>query len=187
MTLDSINPYRPSVAISEKNLDVVPEIQFRLTHRILRYSESKYLIRSHSSRLMLGSMLIITLSTVIFFVAMYFGALSFFTALIGTMAAASAIYLALVHHAKIEIRQNLEAYGMEDGAACSITMNNGAVIINTPTGTYQWPADKLRTYRTQKGQLLLPQEPLFLIIPKVNESTRGEYKELIKTIKSKAR
>ena len=187
MTLDSINPYRPTVAVSEKNADTVSEIQFRLTQRLLRHSEAKYLIQSNSKRLMLGSMLIITISTVIFIVAMYSGTLSFFTALIGTMVTASTAYLALVHHAKIEIRQNLKRHGMEDGAVCSITMNEDSVIINTPAGTYHWPFGKLRTYKTQKGQLLIPREPIFLIIPKVNESTRAQFKELVKAIKIQTR
>ena len=187
MTPDSINPYRPAVAVSEKNADTVSTIQFRLTQRLLRHSESKYLIQSNSSRLMLGSILIITTSTVIFIVAMFSGALSFLAALIGTMVAASTTYLALVHRAKLEIRQNLKRHGMEDGAVCSATMNTDSVIINTPTGTYHWPTGKLRTYKTQKGQLLIPREPIFLIIPKVNESTRAEYKQLVKAIKSQTR
>ena len=136
---------------------------------------------------MLGSILIITTSTVIFIVAMFSGALSFLAALIGTMVAASTTYLALVHRAKLEIRQNLKRHGMEDGAVCSATMNTDSVIINTPTGTYHWPTGKLRTYKTQKGQLLIPREPIFLIIPKVNESTRAEYKQLVKAIKSQTR
>ena len=181
---DSINPYQPSVAVSENNAGPVSEIQFRLTQRILRYGESKYLIHCYSIRLMLGSMLIIAVSTVIFIVTVYLGALSFFTSLVGTMIAATTVYLALVHHAKTEIRQNLKQYGMEDGAVCSVTLREGSVIINTPTGLYDWPAAKLRSYKTQKGQLLLPRESIFLIIPKVNESTRAEYKRLVKAIKS---
>ncbi len=184
MTPNSINPYRPATAVSEKNADAVSTIQFRLTQRLLRHSEAKYLIQSNSIRLMLGSMLIITISTAIFIFAMFSGALSFFTALIGTMVAASTAYLALVHHAKIEIRKNLKRHGMEDGAVCSVTMKQESVVINTPAGTYDWPTRKLRTYKTQKGQLLIPRDPIFLIIPKMNESTRAEYKELVKAIKN---
>ena len=187
MTPDSINPYRPTVAVSEKNADAESEIQFRLTQRLLRHGEAKYLIQTNSTRLMLGSLLIITTSTAIFIVSMYFGSLSFFTALIVTMVAASTAYLALVHHKKIEIRQNLKRYGMEDGAVCSVTMNEDAVIINTPASTFHWPTGKLRTYKTQKGLLLIPREPIFMIIPKLNESTRAEFKELVKAIKSQTR
>ena len=136
---------------------------------------------------MFSSMLIIAISTVIFIFAMLSGAFSFITALIGTMVAASTTYLALVHRAKLEIRQNLKRHGMEDGAVCSATMSIDSVIINTPTGTYHWPTSKLRSYKTQKGQLLIPREPIFLIIPKVNESTRAEYKKLVKVIKSRTR
>lgn len=187
MTTHPINPYQPAAAVSEKNSDSITEIQFRLTTRLLRYGESKYLIHAYSRRLMLGSLLSIFLSTLIFVVAVYSGTVSFLTAFVGTMIATTAIYLALVRSAKITIRENLKRHGMSDGAACSVTMQAGTVVIHTPTGVYRWVAEKLKTYRTQKGQLLLPREPIFLIIPKVNESTRAEYKELIKAIKSQAR
>jgi len=187
MTQHPINPYQPVASVDQENAHALSEIHFRLTQRILRCGESKYLIQSHSSLLVLGSLLIITLSTVIFIAAMYYGEISFFRSIIGTMVASALGYLALVHRAKIEVRQNLKKHGMVDGAVCSIFMGKGQVTINTPAGTFHWPASTLRTYKTQKGHLLLPQEPIFAIIPKVNEATRAEYKQLIKAIKYQPR
>lgn len=184
MTQDPINPYQPVASVTDENEHGLSEIQFELTRRILRSGESKYLTHSSSNRRLITSLVIIALSTMIFIVALSYGEYTFITSMMMTMGGAAFVYSALLRQSKIEARQNLSRYGMVDGAVCTVSMSAGQVTFTTPAGKFHWPAFSLKIYRTPKGHLLLPPERVFLIIPKANDSTRAEYKQLIKAIKS---
>ena len=184
MTQEPINPYQPVASLTDENEHGLSEIQFQLTRRILRSGESKYLTHSSSNRRLIDSLVIIALSTMIFIVAVSYGKYTFISSMIMTLVGATFVFSALLHRSKIEARQNLSRYGMVDGAVCTVSMSAGDVTFTTPAGKFHWPASSLKIYRTPKGHLLLPRERVFLIIPKANDSTRAEYKQLIKAIKS---
>jgi len=184
MTQDPINPYQPVASLTDKNEHDLAEIQFQLTRRILRSGESKYLIHSSSNGRLISSLALISLSTLVFIAVQAYGIYTFITSMIVTLGGAAFVYSALLHRSKIEARQNLIRYGMVDGAACTVSMSAGQLTFTTPAGKFHWPASNLKIYRTPKGHLLLPHERVFLIIPKANDSTRAEYKQLIKAIKS---
>lgn len=184
MTLDRINPYQPVSSVSDENEHDLPDIQFQLTRHILRAGESKYLTHSSSNRRLIDSLVIIGVSTTISIVALSYGQYTFYASMIITMVVAAFVYSALLHRSKMEARENLSRYGMVDGAVCTVSVSGGQVTFTTPTGKFHWPASSLKIYRTHKGHLLLPREQVFLIIPKANDSTYAEYKQLIKAIKS---
>jgi len=184
MTQDPINTYQPVASVAHESEHTLSEIQFRLTRRILRAGESKYLTHSSSNRRIIDSLVIIALSTVIFIVALSYGKYPFITSLFMTLWGAALVYSALLRRSKIECRENLSRYGMVDGAVCTVFMSAGQVTLTTPVGTFHWLTNNLKIYRTPKGHVLLPRERVFLIIPKTNDSTRAEYKQLIKAIKS---
>ncbi len=186
MSENYLNPYRPTVSTELQEGQELAEVRFRMTNHRLRYGESKYLLHWHGLRLFLGSMVMISASTVIFITALYYGKISFLTSIVITLAAATASYMALVHNAKIAIRENLKRYGMLDGAVCSVSLIDHKIELTTPSGTFVWPAQNMKIYKTRKGHLLCPENLVFLMIPKANESTRAAYKQLIRNVKARS-
>ena len=185
MPEQSLNPYRPTVSTELREEHEMAEVRFRLTQHLLHYGESKYLLHCLSTRLFLGSMVMISLSTGLFILAMYYGQFSFVTSIVIALGTSAAVYEAMIHNTKVTIRENLKRYGMRDGAVCSLSLIDHNIELSTPSGTYKWHTQNVKIYNTHKGHLLCPEKLVFLIIPKANDSTRTAYKLLIKNLKSR--
>jgi len=130
-------------------------------------------------------MVMIFLSTGLFILTIPDGLISFLTSIMIAMGASAAAYLALIHNAKMAIRENLKRYGLLDGAVCSLSLIDRRIELATPSGTFAWHTPNMKIYNTRKGHLLCPEKLVFLIIPKANDSTRTAYKLLIKNLKSR--
>ena len=79
------------------------------------------------------------------------------------------IYLALVRHAKSQIRKLQQDHGLVNGALCTVQLDDESLQLATPNGTYRWPSESAKVYRTGKGMLLCPEPLFFVFVPKQND------------------
>ncbi len=179
MRKNPLNPYQP-VALQSAVIrdDDAQQVSFRLTASLLRHAESRYLLHWHSSRLLIGSLAMIAASCIAFTWALFRGAGVFTVTLVAMMTAATLIYLALVHHAKLRIRGLQRSHGLVPGAVCSVNLDDSQLHLTSPSGNFRWPGKSLRVYRTRKGMLLCPAPLLFIFVPNINDSSGEAYDQL---------
>ena len=173
MTEASFNPYQP-VAVEPAGAAVDPgELSFRVTLALNAHAESQYLLRWHSRRLLVGSLLMIALSFgLIAYSAIYLGGIIFLVTVIGVMSISATIYLALVHRAKANLRERQRIHGLNNGAVYTVELDEDQLQLTSPMGVFRWPVGNVRVYRTTKGRLLCPEPLAYIFVPNTSESSQ---------------
>ncbi|WP_442509537.1 hypothetical protein SH528x_001116 [Novipirellula sp. SH528] len=186
---DSVNPYQPVAAPS----DVVAaaahaaadgDVHFSSNQSQLRFAESQFLLRQQSFRLFFGSLAMIACS--MFAIALILwrfpNPFSFVAALIGAMVISTCLYLAMVHSAKMKIREQLLTHGLVQDYQCTIRLDPDQVVLTSPLGIYAWRNANVKVYRTRKGVLLCPEPFLFVFIAKTSDFKDASYSEFRKRL-----
>ena len=183
---DSVNPYQPVATPSDAVSAVAADgdVHFSSNQSQLRCAESQYLLRQQSFRLFFGSLAMIACS--MFAIALILwrfpNPFSFVAALVGTMVISSFLYLAMVHSAKMKIREQLRTHGLVQDYQCTIRLDPDRVVLTSPLGTYAWRNENVKVYRTRKGVLLCPEPFLFVFIAKTSDFKDATYSEFRKRL-----
>ncbi|EMI22736.1 membrane protein [Rhodopirellula maiorica SM1] len=182
---EGVNPYQP-VMTPENSVvaDVDGDVHFAASQSQLRFAESQYLLRQHSFRLFFGSLAMIACSMIAIALILWRfpNPFSFVAALIGTMVVSSGLYLAMVHKAKMKIREQLRTHGLVQDYQCTIRLDPDQVVLTSPLGVYAWRNAKVKVYRTRKGVLLCPEPFLFVFVPKTSNFIDASYNEFRKRL-----
>lgn len=188
MMQGKVNPYQPVEVVSEPlALDGISEARAHLTRSQWKDAEAQYLLHWHPIRLIVGSLLMIAGSVLVIHWALRFPLIGVALAVLISMAISAVIYLSLVHHSKQQLRSRLRQFGLIDGAEFTVRSEPEQLILNSATGTYLWPNNRLKMYWAKSGILLCPEPLLFVYLPKVSDFQHEDYKTFAKRMAARTR
>ncbi|MFG0261531.1 MAG: hypothetical protein ACF788_03995 [Novipirellula sp. JB048] len=176
---ERFNPYQPVVPPSDATQHVDDQdVYFSVTRSQWRFAESQFLLNRYAYRLSFLSLVMIVgaVAAIVMVLAHFPSPLSFVVVLLASMGLSTCLYLAMLHHAKVRLRQRQIEHGLQRDVPCSIRLDSDRLWLSTPLGIYVWQRAGLKTYRTRKGLLVCPEPFLFVFLPKASDFQNGDYK-----------
>jgi hypothetical protein len=182
-----LNPYQPpQSAVGEIDLSAPTQVSFQLNRRLRRHAEAQYLLHWRPKLMLFSSLAMILVSCIAILVSFISIPESFPAVFLAALLISAAIYLALVHHAKRQVRRRQYDHGLTTGEMISLESDSARTTLLAGGQRYVWPNDQLSVYATPRGLLICPEPFLYLFIPKKSSFQLESYKQFAKLITSRA-
>ena len=181
----STNPYQPPRAL-DGDLDMAAstEITFGTTAGLRRHAIDHYLLHWHPKRLLLSSLLMITVSALLIVGSTRYGIAAVVPTLLVTMLVSAAIYTALIFQTRRKISRRLTEYGLNSDDQLTLRSDPDQLTLVNDSGTYAWRYEKLQMHSTRRGFMVCPAPLLLIYIPR-SEMPGETYEHLFKVMRSR--
>lgn len=181
----SPNPYQPPIEPTDSiDLAAPTRVRYALTSRTLhRHAEAHYLLHHHSSRLLFGSLAMISISAAAIFRSVTFHLGTFLPTLIGVMLVSALVYSAMIHRTKIRIRKRQDRLGLSGNETMVLDVNSDELRLQTPEKTYRWKNEGIKIHKTKRGLLIRPEPFTYLFVPKASDFDLPSYRYFVKAMK----
>ncbi|KAA5541878.1 hypothetical protein FYK55_16905 [Roseiconus nitratireducens] len=181
-----INPYQapPDQAATFAPTDA-PVARFRLDQRMIRYAESKFLLWRCGGRVTLASMVMIALALGISLMPPVPGPIGIAVREVVVMGLATVIYLTLIRGPRNAARSELAAHGVVSGAEVEVSLGETTLIWCGPAGTHRFPLESVRLMTVGKGLIVIPEQDLYLFVPRRSDFGGASYGEFVKLFRAR--
>lgn len=187
----SVNPYQaPDLEPDDEfDLDITVRGEFVVRPSDVRDAERYYIIYHHQLRLIIGcTLLVLATGWVLLRIAVSNPTMVWMIiATMGSMVISAGIYLALVHHTKINTRKRMKECGFDQQQHCQLVSTPDTFSITVGENAVTWPNEEIQSHAYSDGLLFCAEPFLFYTVPSSIELDNIDFRHLAKIAKQRYR